>query len=270
MGLFSLNSTYGPTAWVVSGVVFFFLLEYVIPFRANTYSKFQRWRINFSLQLCNIVIVDLIFFALLTKIRIFSGEHHLDVYNRLPLTAAGRGVLTVVLFDFITYCWHRLNHEIPFLWRFHKVHHTDRNIDVSSAARFHFGEITISTVIMYSLMLVMGATIFETRVFQVILALMNQFEHSNIKLWKPLERTIWWVLVPPSMHKIHHSDEQEYTDSNYGTIFSVWDRLLGTLKSDLKQDKIIFGLKEYPDENDLRLRKLLVLPFKKRERNKDA
>jgi len=101
----------------------------------------------------------------------------------------------------------------------------------------------------------------ENRIFQVALFLMAQFGHSNVKIWQPLEEWLWLVVVPPAMHRIHHSDKKVQTDSNYGTIFSFWDRLFGSFRKD-DQEKVIFGLKEFNDPHQLTLRKLLVLPFR--------
>ena len=259
----NLHSTFSPTFYVICGILFFFILEYIIPFREPSLSKFQRWRINISLNLCNVVVVDLFFVYLLKKTMIFSAEHSLNFFEEMHLNSFWRVALTIVLMDLAMYGWHRANHGIPFFWRFHRVHHTDLNVDASSAFRFHFGEVTVSTVITYTFMLLMGAIIVEVRVFQVILFLMAQFGHSNIKLWNPLEKLLWLILVPPSMHRVHHSNKKRETDSNYGTIFSIWDRIFGTFREDVEQEKIVFGLAEFKEPKQLTLIKLIKLPFKK-------
>ena len=208
------------------------------------------------------------FVYLLRKTALFTSGNSLDLFDRWYLDAFWRILVTVLIFDLAMYGWHRLNHSIPLLWRFHRVHHTDLNVDVSSAARFHFGEVTGSTVITYSLMLLLGATIVEVRLFQVFLFLMAQFEHSNIKLGKSFEELLWLLLVPPAMHRIHHSNVKDQTDSNYGTIFSFWDRMFGTFMKDVDQEKIIFGLKDFNNPKELMLMKLLTLPFKGKDRQK--
>ncbi len=260
--LINLESPFSPSFYVVTGILFFLTLENTIPFRAATLSKLRRWRINFSMNFCNVVIIDLCFVYLLRKTTLFSGTHQLNLFEKIHLNSIGRILLTILLLDLALYWMHRLNHKLPFLWRFHRVHHTDLNVDVSSASRFHFGEVTVSTTITYTFMLLMGATLVEVRAFQVALFLMAQFGHSNIKLWSTLEKFLWLVLVPPSMHRIHHSNIKRETDSNYGTIFSFWDRLFGTFTYNVDQDKIIFGLNEFKDPNELTLFKLLKLPFR--------
>jgi len=262
MNPFNLSSPSGPLAWFFSGILLFLLLEKIIPFRATTLSQMRRWRINFSMNFCNVLLVDLFFVTLLKKTSMFSGQFQFNLFKMWHLNMFWGMVLTIVVLDLGMYLWHRLNHSVPFLWQFHKVHHTDLNVDVSSAARFHFGEVTGSTIINYTLMLFLGATIVQVRLFQVVLLLMAQFGHSNVKLGKKFEEYLWLIVVPPAMHKIHHSNVKDHTDSNYGTIFSIWDRVFGSFKKDVDQEKIIFGLKEFSDPKELMLFKLLVLPFR--------
>jgi len=260
--IYNLESVFGPTTWVITGILFFWLLETTIPFKQTILSKLRRWRINFSLNFCNILLVDLFFVYLLRKTTFFSGVVQLNLFEKGHVNSFGRIVITILVLDLALYWMHRLNHQIPFLWRFHRVHHTDLEVDVSSASRFHFGEVTISTLITYTFMILLGASIVEIRIFQVVLFLMAQFGHSNIKLWSPLENILWLILVPPSMHRIHHSNIKRETDSNYGTIFSFWDRIFGTYQRDVQQEKIVFGLKEFTNFDELSLKKLLILPFR--------
>jgi len=268
MNPFHLSSTFGLTAWYITGILLFVFLEYVIPFRSATLSRLLRWRINFTMNFCNVVIVDFFFVYLLQMTNLFSAQHSFDLFKQMHFNTLGRIACTVLVLDLAMYVWHRLNHAIPLLWRFHRVHHTDLNIDISSAARFHFGEVTGSTIITYTLMLFLGAAIFEVRLFQVVLFLMAQFEHSNLKLNPTLEKSLWLLLVPPAMHRIHHSNVKKETDSNYGTIFSFWDRIFGTFVKDVDQDKIVFGLKEFDNPKELMLLKLLALPFRKSNNRK--
>ncbi len=261
MKIWNLESTFGPTFYVVIGILFFLLLEYTIPFRPATLSKIKRWRTNFSLNFSNILIVDLCFLYLLKKTNLFAQPLAWNLFENGGFSSFFRIPITILVLDLAMYIWHRLNHTIPFFWRFHRVHHTDLNVDVSSASRFHFGEVTVSAIITYTLMITLGATLVEIRIFQVALFLMAQFGHSNIKLWRPFEDTLMWVFVPPSMHRIHHSDYTPQTNSNYGTIFSFWDRMFGTFRKE-DSEKVIFGLNEFKDPQQLTLSELLFLPFR--------
>ena len=268
MNPFSLSLTFGPTTWYVSGILLFLFFEKIIPFRSTTLSRLQRWRINFTMNFCNVLLIDLFFVYLLKKTTLFSPQHSFHLFEQMNLNIFWRIACTVLVLDLAMYVWHRLNHAIPLLWRFHRVHHTDLNVDVSSAARFHFGEVTGSTIITYTLMLFLGATIVEVRLFQVVLFLMAQFGHSNIKLNPMLEKSLWLFLVPPAMHRIHHSNVKDQTDSNYGTIFSFWDRMFGSFLKDVDQDSIVFGLKEFNNPKELMLLKLLALPFRRSSKYK--
>ncbi len=263
MNIYSLNAEWGLLCWVVTGLLFFFILEKWVVYRSPTLPLFRRWRINVSLNLSNVAIIDLFFVYLVKQVSFFADPPVLDIFAKFHVNSFWRVAITVLVMDLAIYFWHRMNHEVPFLWRFHRVHHTDRNLDVSSAFRFHFGEVTGSTIIMYGIMLILGSSILEVRIFQLIFFLAAQFEHSNIRLWKPLERAVWFLFVPPAMHRIHHSNIQEETDSNYGTFLSIWDRIFGTFRKNVAQEKIVYGLKEFSDEQELSLGKLLILPFRK-------
>ena len=268
MNPFHLSSTFGPTAWYGAGILLFIFLEYVIPFRSATLSRLHRWRINFTMNFCNVLIIDIFFVYLLNATNLFSAQRSFNLFEQMHFNTLGRIVCTILVLDLAMYIWHRLNHAIPLLWRFHRVHHTDLNVDISSAARFCFGVVTGSTIITYTLMLFLGASIVEVRLFQVVLFLMAQFEHSNLKLNPTLEKSLWLVLVPPAMHRIHHSNVKNETDSNYGTIFSFWDRMFRTFLKDVDQDNIVFGLKEFDNPKELMLLKLLALPFHRSSKTK--
>jgi len=268
MNPFHLSSTFGPATWYVSGILLFLSFEKIIPFRPATLSRLQRWRINFTMNFCNVLIIDIFFVYLLNATNLFSAQRSFNLFEQMHFNTLGRIACTILVLDLAMYIWHRLNHAIPLLWRFHRVHHTDMNIDVSSAARFHFGEVTGSTIITYTLMLFLGATIGEVRLFQVVLFLMAQFGHSNLKLNPKLEASLWLFLVPPAMHRIHHSNVKNETDSNYGTIFSFWDRMFRTFLRDVDQDNIVFGLKEFNNPKELMLLQLLALPFRRSGKHK--
>jgi sterol desaturase/sphingolipid hydroxylase (fatty acid hydroxylase superfamily) len=244
----------------VAGIIVFLLLEKVIPWRETVWPQWQRWLINFSLSFCNLLIVDQGFVVLLQRTPLFSRVFHVDLYGRLGLNSFWRVAATILILDLVMYLWHRINHKVPFLWRFHRVHHSDPHLDVSTASRFHFGEMTMSAVINYALMLSLGASIGEVRVFKLVFVFMTQLTHSNVRLWPPLENIVWSVLVSPSMHRVHHSDIREQTDSNYGTVFSFWDRLFATLIRDADARKIQFGLKEFKDPRQLTLPALILMP----------
>jgi sterol desaturase/sphingolipid hydroxylase (fatty acid hydroxylase superfamily) len=170
---------------------------------------------------------------------------------------------TVAFLDFILYVWHLLNHEMPLLWRFHRVHHCDLNMDVTTATRFHIGELSISAIIKLSVILFLGASPLGVLIFESLVVFCAQFHHSSLKVPKWFEAIFWIFFVPPSMHRIHHSVRIKERDTNYGTIFSIWDRILGTLLANVDQAKIRIGVGAYQKPDKLNFHQLLVMPFTK-------
>ena len=153
-----------------------------------------------------------------------------------------RGLAAIVLFDLWMYLWHRANHRISFLWRFHRTHHSDTEMDSTSALRFHFGEIIFSSILRLLVIPLIGISYAELLTYEIILQPIIIFHHSNVALPEKLDRILRAVLVTPNMHRVHHSQIQNETDSNYSSIFSWWDRLAGTFKRREDTKTIVFGL----------------------------
>ncbi len=153
-----------------------------------------------------------------------------------------RGVLAILLFDLWMYLWHRANHRISFLWRFHRTHHSDTEMDSTSALRFHFGEIVFSSILRLLVIPLIGISYAELLIYEIILQPIIIFHHSNIALPEKIDRVLRAVIVTPNMHRVHHSQIQTETDSNYSSIFSWWDRLAGTFKRREDTKAIVFGL----------------------------
>jgi sterol desaturase/sphingolipid hydroxylase (fatty acid hydroxylase superfamily) len=168
-----------------------------------------------------------------------------------------------VLLDYAYWWWHWANHMVPFFWRFHNVHHTDLDLDVTTAARFHFGEILFSTAFLSFVLLAGGISPLTFIIFFVVFEGAVAFHHSNWRLPIGLERVLNLIIVTPRMHGIHHSIVLRETNSNWGTVFCWWDKLHGTLRRDIPQDAITIGVAGYRDEHELTLGKLWALPFRK-------
>lgn len=247
--------------FIWGGLGFFLILEGLSPYRPSPISKLKRWVTNLSLTALNGVVLNLIFGSAILGTLTYVAENRLGLLYTLGLPPWVRIVVVVAFMDFVLYVWHLLNHEMPTLWRLHRVHHSDLNMDVSTAARFHIGELTISSLIRIFLIFPLGVTLLELVVFEALLVLAAQFHHSVVRVPNRFERLWWLLFVPPSMHRIHHSVIIRERDSNYGTIFSIWDRLLGTLLTDVEQDGIRIGLGAYQDPQKLRLVQLLMMPF---------
>jgi sterol desaturase/sphingolipid hydroxylase (fatty acid hydroxylase superfamily) len=170
---------------------------------------------------------------------------------------------TVLLFDYTLWWWHRANHQIPFLWRFHLPHHIDLDLDASTALRFHFAELTLSIGYRAVQIVLIGASTYAVWVWQTILFASILFHHSNLKLPLALERRLVWLIVTPRMHGIHHSDRVNETNSNWSSLVSWWDFLHRTLLLDVPQREITIGVPAYSSPHEVTIGKLLTLPFRR-------
>ena len=156
-----------------------------------------------------------------------------------------------------------LNHKISLLWRFHLVHHSDPDLDVTTAIRFHFGEMIGSVLYRGSFVLLSGASAMNVLIYEILFEGATQFHHSNWKLPYKLEKALSTIIVTPRMHGIHHSMVRQETDSNYSVIFSFWDRLHQTMRLNVAQDIIVTGVPSYSNPDELTVGYLLKLPFTK-------
>ncbi len=172
-----------------------------------------------------------------------------------------RLLAAVLLLDAWMYAWHRLNHQIPWLWRFHRTHHSDPNMDVTTASRFHGGEILLAALLRLPVIFLGGLRLEELLIYEIAMQLVVQLQHANIALPRGCEAGLRWLIVTPNMHKVHHSRIPAETDSNYSSLFSIWDRLLGSyrLRPDLKN--IQFGLAGFDGLERQSLSGLLKTPW---------
>ena len=169
-------------------------------------------------------------------------------------------VMAVLLLDVWTYTWHRLNHRIHFLWRFHRVHHSDRKMDVTTATRFHIGEIIFSSALRIPLILILGVYVWELVLYETIMFAVVQFQHANVAVPPALDRFLRVFIVTPNMHKVHHSRIQVETDSNYSSLLSIWDRLFRSFRMRNDPDNIEFGVDELSTEESGSFAGLLKMP----------
>lgn len=171
-------------------------------------------------------------------------------------------IIAMILFDIWMYWWHRINHEIPFLWRFHRVHHSDPRMDATTALRFHPGEIILSTAARLIVLNLIGMELWQLALYELIATPIIIFHHSNIKLPRRIDDALRWLIVTPWMHWVHHSRIRPETNSNYSSLLSVWDRVFGSYKFRHDPEDIQFGLDEYPDEEEKqRLAAMLKTPL---------
>ena len=250
----------------VGWIIFFLIIELMVPYRASSASKVKRWANNLSLAFFNSLILHVVFSTTIITTAHYVTNNKLGVMNLEQMSGLPnwlRILLIIVVLDFVLYIWHVLNHLIPLFWRFHRVHHSDPNMDVSTATRFHIGELAISAVIKIALIFFVGPAITTVIIYECAVVFCAQFHHSSLKVPRWLEYVLWILFVPPSMHRIHHSVIRKEMDSNYGTIFSVWDRIVGTLVTRVDQGKIDIGIGAYQDTAKLNFHNLMVMPFTK-------
>ncbi|WP_366555907.1 sterol desaturase family protein [Aquibaculum sediminis] len=183
-----------------------------------------------------------------------------------PAVWSGWGglLLDLLLLDLLIYWWHRANHEIAFLWRFHEVHHRDRFLDVTSAVRFHFGEVILSALARAAVIWLLGFPLLSVLVFEAVLLLASVFHHSNLRLPRGLERPLSKVIITPERHWVHHHAIRQDTDSNYGTVFVIWDRLFRSLNPNPRRLDMVIGVEGRGEQT---LLALLLQPFR---RNSDV
>lgn len=178
-------------------------------------------------------------------------------------------VLGLLMLDYTLYLWHVLLHRVPLLWRFHVVHHADLDLDVTTALRFHFGELLLSIPWRAAQVLLIGTRSPVLRLWQQLTLASVLFHHSNIRLPLWLEHRLVRILVTPRMHGIHHSVVPQETNSNRSSGLTLWDRLHGTLRLDLPQQAIVIGVPEYRNSEELELRQILLMPFQSQAPSED-
>lgn len=256
---------------LVGGLTFFWVLEGTLPLFNFKYKKWQHAWPNIFLTLTTIVVNFSLAFLL-----IFTADwvttHNFGIINWIPnLPLWGYVMLGVLLLDFIgAYLAHYVEHKVKPLWMVHLVHHTDHNVDTTTANRHHPLESVIRFGFTLAGVFIVGTPIAIVFLYQSLSLVATQFTHANIKMPRQLDKLMSYVLVSPDMHKVHHHYVLPYTDSNFGNIFSIWDRLFGTFMV-LDRDKIVYGVDTFPDEvANGKISTLLKQPFHKYRKPSNA
>lgn len=249
---------------ILSGMLILCLvLEKIRPLRNRTRPKFQRIVVNLAIAGIGAVILRLIFFPIVLTVSQWSQKNNFGLLQPLASFPILYTLLAVIFLDFTLWVWHWLNHKVPFLWRFHNVHHIDLDLDVTTASRFHFGELILSAGYRSFQVILFGIDPVTLVTYEVVTTLAAQFHHSNIRLPIALENVLSKIIVTPRMHGIHHSIVREETDSNFSTIFSWWDRIEQTLRLNVRQNEVTIGVASYRDPKETSLLGSLLMPFKK-------
>ncbi|MFH4367628.1 sterol desaturase family protein [Vibrio diabolicus] len=271
------ETTFQDPLWIRLGFFLGVLLlcalwENKLPRKTLTASRGFRWVNNLSLVAVNSLIVALVMPIAAFQAAIIAQEQQWGLFNLLSLPAWLNIFLTVILLDFVIYAQHVVFHHVKPLWKIHRMHHADLDIDVTTGARFHPIEVIISMGVKIATVFILGVSPIAIVVFEIVLNASAMFNHSNAKLALSADQKLRNVIVTPDMHRVHHSVIAKETNSNFGFFLSVWDRLFGTYRAqpELGHDDVVIGIPEIRNEAEQRLDKLLTQPFRYNRRRRNS
>ena len=243
-------------------LLFIFIIESIFPIYKRSIKTYKRWLINFTFVLLNTLALRFLFPVLAVSFAGICSQYNIGFLNYFNIPIWIALILAFLFLDLGIWLQHLLFHHISFLWRFHKIHHSDEEVDFTTGVRFHPLEIIISMIYKLILLAIIGPPVALVIIFEIVLNASSIFNHGNIKISKSFDIALRKLIVTPNMHRIHHSAEEKETNSNYGFNLSVWDKLFGTYnKRSKKRDNIIIGLKELNNKNKS-LFFLIFSPFK--------
>jgi sterol desaturase/sphingolipid hydroxylase (fatty acid hydroxylase superfamily) len=237
--------------------------EWRSPFVMATQRKLPRVAFHVGLSAANSILLYAVMTWPLVAAMSASRDYGIGLAPRLGLAGIGEILTTVLVFDLWNYWMHRLNHRLPLLWRFHTAHHSDMEIDVTTASRFHPGELLISNGVKCLMILVWGPSLAGLVTFDILLTACSQFHHGNLGIPLGAQDVLERVIVTPRMHRCHHSLHRECAISNYSTICSAWDRLFGSYHREEDREKLLrIGLPQPRGAETMQLRPFLMTPFR--------
>ena len=249
---------------LAGGITIFWIIEGIAQLVIFGYNKWKHASINIFFTLTTIVVNFAMAFLLLMTAQ-WTVDNQFGILNWLPaMPIVIYALVGLLLLDFIgAYIAHYVQHRVKWMWRFHLIHHTDVYIDTTSANRHHPGESVIRFVFTILAVIIIGSPMWMIFLYQSLSVVFSQFNHANIPIPKKIDRFLSWFIISPDMHKVHHHYMLPYTDSNYGNIFSIWDRIFGTF-STLDRSNIIYGVDTHMNVNEhSNLKNLLLIPFQK-------
>ncbi|MFO0400778.1 MAG: sterol desaturase family protein [Alphaproteobacteria bacterium] len=239
------------------------ILQHAFPRRAQRLA-WRRWPSNFGLVVISSLLVRLLIPTAAISVALYAEAQGLGLLRWLGVNEIIGGILAVLLLDMLIYFQHRVFHAVPALWRLHRVHHADPELDASSGLRFHPVEILLSMAIKMAAVVALGAPAEAVLVFEVLLNATSLFNHANLALPAWLDGALRLVLVTPDMHRVHHSEVREETDSDFGFCLSCWDRLFGTYRAEPAAGQLgmVIGVVEFRADQEQRLDRLLTQPLR--------
>lgn len=249
------------TALGLGALVVLTLVEEIRPLRAVTQQTWRRRAVNLTFIAIGGALLAVVYGPLVLGAAELARRNGFGLLRWLHLPAWASVVLGFVLLDYTLWFWHLLNHRVPFLWRFHAAHHVDLDMDATTALRFHPGELLLSVPFRALQVAFIGVDVWVLVAWQTVLLVSTEFHHSNLRLPRSFEDALRRVLVTPRMHGIHHSVVPAEVSSNFGILFTLWDRLHGTYLPRVPQEAIMIGLADHRDPTRLGLVGSLAFPF---------
>jgi len=240
------------------------LWEALAPRRVRSVSRWLRWPNNLGIVAVDTLLLRLLFPLVAIELAAIAAENGWGLLNNVELPSWLAVVISVVVLDFVIYLQHVMFHAVPLLWRLHRMHHADLDIDVTTGARFHPVEILLSMGIKMAAVAALGPPVLGVLIFEVLLNATAMFNHGNIRLPAAVDRILRLIVVTPDMHRVHHSVIPREANSNFGFNLPWWDRLMGTYRAQpqMGHDGMTIGLEQFRDPRELWLDRLLAQPFK--------
>jgi len=238
--------------------------EVLAPRRSRTLPRGRRWPANLGIVVLNTVIVRVLFPAAAVGMALSAETQGWGLLNQYGVPAWAAVAAGIVLLDLAIYLQHVMFHAVPALWRLHRMHHADLDIDVTTGARFHPVEIVLSMLIKFAAIAALGVPPAAVVLFEVLLNATSMFNHANVRIAPAVEPALRWLLVTPDMHRVHHSVERDETNSNFGFNLSLWDRLFGTYRAQPRagHESMTIGIPDFRDTAECSsIAGMLALPF---------
>lgn len=267
--------------WIVTNsenaqyISFFALLailiavEIIYPARKHKMERGKRWPVNFGLTFLNILILAFIPFSFITASN-YAIKQDWGLLNFIEIPLAVTIIITLLLRGFISFFTHFVMHKVPVLWRLHRVHHLDTELDVSTTIRFHPVEFITNLLIGVPLVISFGLSPWVLLLYELLDIIITLLSHANISFHPAVERVLRYIVVTPDLHKVHHSSYYRETDSNFSAVFPIWDIIFGTFRTQTRIDtkEMEIGLKEVRDKRTTNIFWLLISPLMSFERSK--
>ncbi len=250
----------------IAGFILFSAIGLLLPFRNSaTVKSWKRKGTNIALAVSNITLIKVLGIAGLLSLSQHAAETSVGLLHYVEWSTAFELVIGLILFDCLIYWQHRLSHILPFLWRLHRVHHSDLEMDTTTAFRFHPVEIVLSYFLKLIFVYISGISIVTVILFEILLNFSALFHHGNYALPRPIDALLRWFVITPDMHRIHHSIKVKETNSNYGFFLSLWDRIFGSYckAPEAPARTMPIGIESFRQPSQQTLLSLIIQPIKK-------